>query len=332
VSRLHEERVARGAVTVASISHFAGNEYNLGFLLADVGRTDEAMAAYRRSLDLRRGLVRDHPDEPEYRLNVAFTLGNMGNCVRPTDLPAAEGYYREAVAILGELAPKYPKAVAVRDGLARNRGYLAAALRDQGNLDGAIALYQENIRGNAKDETARYDLAATERMRDLRPRLADVLSGAARPTTPIEAIGFAELCALQFQKRYTAAARLYGEAFAADPKLADDLEAGHRYNAARVAALAADGPGEDVAKLDDKERAHLRRQALDWLRANLTLRTKQLEAGTPADRAAVRQAMLSWQNDPALAGLRDAAALAKLPAEEQKAFTQLWADVAALLK
>jgi len=39
-----------------------------------------------------------------------------------------------------------------------------------------------------------------------------------------------------------------------------------------------------------------------------------------------------WQKDSDLAGIRDAAALAKLPAEEQKAFTQLWADVAALLK
>ena len=33
-----------------------------------------------------------------------------------------------------------------------------------------------------------------------------------------------------------------------------------------------------------------------------------------------------------LAGIRDKAALAKLPAEEQKAFTRLWSDVAALLK
>jgi hypothetical protein len=33
-----------------------------------------------------------------------------------------------------------------------------------------------------------------------------------------------------------------------------------------------------------------------------------------------------------LAGIRDKAALVKLPAEEQKAFTRLWADVAALLK
>jgi hypothetical protein len=35
-----------------------------------------------------------------------------------------------------------------------------------------------------------------------------------------------------------AAARWYSEAFAAQPKLADDLNAGHRYEAACAAALA----------------------------------------------------------------------------------------------
>jgi hypothetical protein len=39
-----------------------------------------------------------------------------------------------------------------------------------------------------------------------------------------------------------------------------------------------------------------------------------------------------WQKDGDLVGIRDQVALAKLPAEEQKAFAQLWADVAALLK
>ena len=42
--------------------------------------------------------------------------------------------------------------------------------------------------------------------------------------------------------------------------------------------------------------------------------------------------MQHWQKDSDLAGLRDKEARAKLPAEEQKAFAQLWADVAALLK
>ncbi len=42
--------------------------------------------------------------------------------------------------------------------------------------------------------------------------------------------------------------------------------------------------------------------------------------------------MRHWQQDTDLAGIRDKAALDKLPAEERQAFTQLWADVAALLQ
>src|SRR5262249_14263223 len=129
-----------------------------------------------------------------------------------------------------------------------------------------------------------------------------------------------------------AAPGLYAAAFAADPMLADDLEWEHRHIAACCAALAAAGQGEDAAPLDDQERARLRQQALDWLRADLALRTRQLESDRPADRTAARQTLRYWQKDPGLAGLRDKEALDKLPAEEQKAFVQLWADVAATLE
>ena len=40
--------------------------------------------------------------------------------------------------------------------------------------------------------------------------------------------------------------------------------------------------------------------------------------------------MVHWQIDTDLAGIRDGAAPAKLPADEQTACTQLWADVGAL--
>jgi hypothetical protein len=83
---------------------------------------------------------------------------------------------------------------------------------------------------------------------------------------------------------------------------------------------------------DREERARLRKQALDWLRADLALHTMQLQTGKPADRATVQQALRHWQQDPDLAGLRDKAALAKLPAEERVAHERLWADVAELLK
>jgi hypothetical protein len=66
----------------------------------------------------------------------------------------------------------------------------------------------------------------------------------------------------------------------------------------------------------------------DWT----ALRTRQLESGKAADRAAVQQEMKGWQRDSDFAGLLDAAALARLPAEERAACERLWADVAALLK
>src|SRR5262249_14405803 len=120
--------------------------------------------------------------------------------------------------------------------------------------------------------------------------------------------------------------------FSVEPKLAEQLSAAPRYNAACAAAQAAAGQGEDAARLDDKERARLRRQALDWLRADLTLRTRQGESDKSTDRTAAQQALRHWQQDPDLAGLRDPAALEKLPAEERAACEKLWADVAGLLK
>jgi tetratricopeptide (TPR) repeat protein len=72
------------------------------------------------------------------------------------------------------------------------------------------------------------------------------------------------------QKKFTLAARLWGEALESDPKRFDDRRMSHRYNAARAAALAAAGQGQDEPALDDAAKAKLRRQALDWLKAVLS--------------------------------------------------------------
>jgi hypothetical protein len=46
----------------------------------------------------------------------------------------------------------------------------------------------------------------------------------------------------------------------------------------------------------------------------------------------ITQQLKRWQQDPDLAGVRDAEDLARLPEDEQKAWRELWSDVAALLK
>jgi serine/threonine-protein kinase len=164
----------------------------------------------------------------------------------------------------------------------------------------------------------------------LEGRLPRLLAGEDKPASAGECLGVVILC--RHKRLHAAAVRFYANAFAAAPKLADDLKAGLRYAASGSAARAAAGQGEDAARLDDKEKTRLRQQALAWLRADLALWTRQQESGNPADRAAVQQALRHWQQDADLAGIRDATALAKLPADEQKAFTQLWADVAELRK
>jgi hypothetical protein len=174
------------------------------------------------------------------------------------------------------------------------------------------------------------ELAQAERLAELEKRLPALLAGTDRLAGNRERLELGELC--RRRERFVAAARFLAAALADDSKLADDLKAAHRYHAARFAALAAAGRGEDAAELDDEKRARMRKQSLDWLRADLALWTKQLQTGNPADCATVQQALRHWQQDPDLAGIRDKAALSKLPAEERKALTQLWGGVAALLK
>jgi tetratricopeptide (TPR) repeat protein len=215
-----------------------------------------------------------------------------------------------------------------KDAWAHNN--LGVALMGKGQVDEAIAYYQKALELNPKYASARTGLAEAQRLAAVQDKLPAFLKGEFKPTTNDERLALSKWC--QIRKLYRTAAGLLADAFAADPKLADDLKAGHRYNAARSAALAAAGQGADAAKLDDTEKARLRKQALDWLRADLALRTEHLESGPPADRTAAQQALQHWQQDGDLAGLRDPDALGKLPAAERAAWEKLWADLAALVK
>jgi hypothetical protein len=165
----------------------------------------------------------------------------------------------------------------------------------------------------------------------MEPKLPAFPKGEFQPRDTAQRLGLVGVC--EARKLNRAAARLYADAFAADPTLAADPKSKHRFNAACFAALAAAGQGEDAGKLADRERARLRKQALDWLRADLIGCTNLLASGSPTDRSFVRDRLEHYgQAKSDLAGIRDRDALAKLPAEERAACEKLWADVAALLK
>ncbi len=133
------------------------------------------------------------------------------------------------------------------------------------------------------------------------------------------------------KKERVALARFYAEAFAAHPKLGDDLRFANRYNAACNAATSGCGGDKDAARLDDAERARWRRQALDWLRADLAAWGQLLEKHPDQARAGVQRTLRMWQQDLDFAGVRNES-LARLPEAERQAWQQLWADVEQTLR
>ena len=99
-------------------------------------------------------------------------------------------------------------------------------------------------------------------------RLSAIIKGDQQPKDNAERLRLAQRA---YDKAlHATAARLWAEALAADPKLGDDRQAQHRYNAACAAALAGSGQGKDDPKPDDAAKAKLRKQALDWLKAELS--------------------------------------------------------------
>jgi serine/threonine-protein kinase len=161
------------------------------------------------------------------------------------------------------------------------------------------------------------------------PNMPAFLDGKHRPQDNDERLALLGVC--QFTNRTRAMARLYADAFAAAPRLADDLGAGHRYNAARAAAQAGCGHGEDARGLDAMEQKRWRDQARQWLRADLAARARAVDADPTGASRNVREALTRWRKEPDLAGVREPGGLDKLDVNERKEFVALWADVSAVL-
>jgi serine/threonine-protein kinase len=229
-------------------------------------------------------------------------------------------HFREAVRLEPEFAHAHG---ALGQALLAQREFTEAEAETRRGLD-LLAEWDKTLRANLEGQLQRC-----QRLRALEARLPAVVEGKDRPAID-DCLDLAERSFVQ--NHFATAARLYGEALAATPGLTEDLRAGHRFNAARAAAMAGCGNGDDSAALGEPQRKALREQARDWLRLDLAAWAKKVDTGTPADRIQAQQTLSPWQKDPDLAGLRDAEILDRLPPSERDVCRALWEDLAALLR
>ncbi len=245
------------------------------------------------------------------------------------------GFALQAKNRLKDAITAYTQAIDLDPKNAAAHGSLGEALLGTGQFKEAKSSTQKALTLMPEKDPRRpillRQLDQCETLLALEAKLPDILAGKVQPKDNLERLGFIEVCQYQ-QRHFAAAVKLYDDAFAADAKLADDPKAAHRYNAACCAALAAAGQDKDEPPLDDAAKARFRRKALDWLNAELTAKGRLLESRLPQDRPFILESLSHWKQDSDLAGIRDEAALAELPADERTAFTKLWADWAALLK
>jgi tetratricopeptide (TPR) repeat protein len=277
--------------------------YNMGVALQGKGRLDKAIAAYSRAIAIT--------PKADSHYNMAKALRYSG------DEAGSEAAYRKAIELNPKLAPAHWS--------------LGALLVEEGRFAEALPCLERGCQCRAAadgPEIAEKWVNQARRFVELEAKLPRILDGSDRPATPGERLEYASVC--RRKRLDAAAARFYADYLAERPAAADSLEAGHRYLAATVAARAGTGQGHDAAGLDDADRARWRRQALDWLRADLALWTARVD-GPPAGRSSARAALQRWRDDKALAGVREPQELAKLPEPERAGYVRFWADVQEVL-
>jgi serine/threonine protein kinase/tetratricopeptide (TPR) repeat protein len=277
----------------------------LGLALRCQGKVAEAEAECREALRLL-------PDFAGLHVNLAIVLKAHE---KHAD---AESECREAL----HLRPDYLEAHIVHEVLGLALGGQQKYPQAEAELREALRLWPDYAEGHVGLGMA---LACQGKYAEAEAELREALR--LRPDFPWTHLGWA----LYTQGKPAAAARFFTEAFVVAPKHAEDLVTPTRYNAACFAALAGCGQSQEAGKLDEKVRVRLRRQALDWLRADLGAWDQLLKKNPDQAHACMPQVLRIWQQDADFRGVRGDA-LAKLPEPERQAWQQLWTEVEQTLK
>jgi serine/threonine-protein kinase len=365
-----DEALACFARALTLDPNFAEAHFNHGLLLVRMKREGEAVKAYRRALGVNPRMTRAHislgrlyqrlgaREEALASFRRALDTGS-----RQTDALSALGAF-----LMGENKPHealscFQAAYRLENDHADLAGNLAAALAHVGRFAEAERMFRRTVAlkpdhalawnelGRVLQRQGKFQeaVAAVRRCHELgrqtpgwRHPSEEWLAGARRLAyldrllsayqrgegrlDPADVLDLA--CFAGFEtKAHRTAARLYARALAARPAVANRVENRLRYHAACNALRAV---GEAVAGLSARQRARWRKQALDWLRADLAGWEQRLTGQAPEARAGALRFVGDLAGDRDVAAVRDLALLTRLPAEERDGWVRFWQDVTAL--
>jgi eukaryotic-like serine/threonine-protein kinase len=231
------------------------------------------------------------------------------------------GRLDEAVAALNTAVERDP-------GFAQAHISLGRALMARGEFQAALSSFRLSQRGSPAPpyhRTATEMVREAERMIALDARLPALVRREERMTTASERIRLARLC--QIKHLFASSAAIWDELFAAEPRLAAEQSAGHRYSAACAAVRAACGESKEDTPPDRDTRDRLRRKAREWLEADLAAVVDSMTKGSPRERSTGPSRLGRWLAANQLAGVRDQTSLQALSETERRDWTSFWTKV-----
>jgi tetratricopeptide (TPR) repeat protein len=315
--------------------------FNLGIALFDQKRLPEAIAAYEKAIALDPKLTRAY-NSLGNALRVQNKLSEAIAAYRKAidlDPNSAKTHYNVGIVLLDqkqlpEAIAALQKAIDLDPNLPEAHGAMGLALLYQGSFNEARQSMQKSLNqfppGYYLRNFVLSQLKRCEQLLALDERMQMVAQGKAEASAA-DLLAMAQMCS-QYKQRHATAAELYAKAFTAQAELATDAAKSHRYSAACAAALAGGGQGDEAANLTAEQKRNFRRQAADWLQADLAVHAKLIEDGKADGVLLTVMRLAHWRTDPDLAGVREPTRLGKLSENERAAWQQLWDDVEKLQK
>jgi serine/threonine-protein kinase len=315
---------------------------SLAYALGRQGRRDEAIEEFRRSIRLS-------PDYPYPRRQLGLALHQKGllddaivelrHAIRlDPDSPLAHfelGRLWFDKGALDQAIVEFREAIRLNPEFAGGHAFLGFSLRATGDQKGALAelhragaltFSDPGLAARAARERRELEVQVTRLA-----RLPAVFRGDDQPVDAADLMGLARV-ATHIEQRFAVTARLIARSLDAHPHWADFDQDPPRYYGAVCATVAATERDSNLQYAPEADLPGLRKQALQWLRAELSRKAQQWVEGSPEQRDTIRKALAFWTVDGWLAGLREESRLARLPETEQMEWRALWDEVRALLK